>query len=307
MSVFPQLVWVDSPAALPHGMPTGRFCVLDVAFASLDKFAGTQRFLDERGADLAAWVDHHKHPQWERYAGDPRFVLVPNAQAHACPELVTPQVVDRAGRVERVLAHSDFDGMMSAVNWLRAGIPPYPEANEDARAADSPGRGHHFSERGRWLQAALEEHKERAHTAQRHELLTEVAHALARESMDDALRGRLEELAQRASKVGAQAQALVQRGRTELPGIFVVRHPGNLSSRLKKMVLMLAEERARVGVVVEHVASGLNHVTAATFDERLDLSTVALLPVGRSDYRFVNKVADVEPVLEAISQEADRE
>ena len=113
---LPEIVWVDSAAALPHRLPAGRFAVVDVAFASLDKFAQTQRFIEENGAHLAAWVDHHKHDGWPAYAQDTRFVLVPNVVAHACPELVTPAVVRRVGPVALVLAHSDFDGMMSAVN-----------------------------------------------------------------------------------------------------------------------------------------------------------------------------------------------
>jgi len=296
-----QIVWVDSPAALPHKLPAGRFAVVDVAFASGERFAETLRFITEHGADLATWVDHHKHDGWTQFSADARFVLVPNVRAHACPELVTPEVVTRAGPVQRVLAHSDFDGLMSAVNWLRGGEPPYPEANEDARAADSPGRGHHFTPRGRRLQDALEEHRDKAHTPQRHALLTEVALSLVSGVESEDLKARLDDLAVRASKAVKKAQQLVETGRPELPGIFVVRHPGNLAARLKKSVLLLAEERAPVGVVIEAVESGFFHVTAATFREDIDLSRVALLPVGRSDFRFVNKVEFVEPILEAVS------
>ena len=229
MSGLPDLTWVDSPAALPHKLPAGRFSVVDVAFASGEKFQQTQRFIKEHGGDLAAWVDHHKHDGWVDYLSDPRFVLVPNVKAHACPELVTPEVVRRVGPVTRILAHSDFDGLMSAVNWLRGGEPPYPEANEDARAADSPGRGHHMSARGQRLQDALEEHKERAHTPERHALLTRVVLALVDGAESSELTAQLDELAKNAVKVTQQAQALLMRGREEFPGLFVVRHPSNLA------------------------------------------------------------------------------
>lgn len=304
MEERPGIVWVDSPAALPSSLMTGRFAVVDVAFASGERFAQTQKFIRTHDERLAAWVDHHRHDGWPDYQADPRFVLVPNVVAHACPELVTPQVVARAGPVEQVLAHSDFDGLMSAVNWLRGGLPPYEQANEDARAADSPGRGHTFSERGLRLADALEEHRDKAHTRERHTLLTEVAYALVSGHEPRPLAAQLDELATRAKKVGAQAQALVERGREELPGIFVIRHPSNLSGRLKKQALLLAEERAYVGVVVECQPPS-QHVTAATFRQDVDLSTLPELPVGRSDFRFVNKIPDAERVLEAIGRLVD--
>ncbi|MEW5855437.1 MAG: hypothetical protein AB2A00_42080 [Myxococcota bacterium] len=300
MSKLASLVWVDSPAALPHTLAPGRFAVLDVAFASQDKFAGTERFIRTQGHRLAAWVDHHKHERWVDYQGDPRFVLVPNVNAHACPELVTPEVVARAGEVAHLLAHSDFDGMMSAVMWLRAGVPPYPEALEDARAADSPGRGHAFTERGRRLHDALEQHRDQAHTDARHALLSEVVQSLVGGVESPDLGARLDALAHKAAKVTAQAQALAQRGRAEAPGVMVVRHGSNLSSRLKKAVLMLAELRAEIGVVVE--GQGPFHVTAATFREDLDLGLVgSALPTGRSDYRFVNRIDDPDAIIRALS------
>ncbi|TMA17094.1 MAG: hypothetical protein E6J85_17420 [Deltaproteobacteria bacterium] len=63
----------------------------------------------------------------------------------------------RSGRVDQVVAHADFDGLLSAVKFLRKGVPPWPEADEDARAADSPGRGHSLSGRARIYVAALDE------------------------------------------------------------------------------------------------------------------------------------------------------
>lgn len=305
MEPRPAILWVDSPAALPASLPAGRFAILDVAFASGERFAQTREFIRRNDDALATWVDHHKHDGWAAFANDPRFVLVPNAQAHACPELVTPAVVANAGPVLHVLAHSDFDGMMSAVNWLRAGVPPYPEANEDARAADSPGRGHAFSPRGLRLADALEEHRDKAHTKERHALLSEVVSSLVTGAEPRPLAAQLDELAVKAKKVGQQAQALVQRGRMELPGVFVIRNPSNLPARLKKQALLLAEERAPIGVVVEGSPPSM-HVTAATFRPELDLSLVVGLPVGRSDFRFVNKIPDAEPVLEEIAALVER-
>lgn len=298
MATLPTVTWVDSPAALPHSMPEGRFVVVDVAFASLERFAGTERFIHQHREQLAAWVDHHKHEGWPRYAGDSRFLLVPNVVAHACPELVTPEVVRRAGPVARVLAHSDFDGMMSAVCWLRDGQPPYAEALEDARAADSPGRGHPFTDRGRRLYDALEQARDHLHTPQRHTLLTEVALSLVTGLEERALSQRIDALAAKSHHIREKAAELVSHGKEELPGVYVVRHGANLSGRLKKEVLLLAEARASVAAVVEGV--GPFHVTAATFQQDLDLSEVSGLPIGRSDYRFVNRIADAAPVLKAL-------
>ena len=52
-----------------------------------------------RGAGRAAgqWVDHHDSDEHVRYAGDPRFVLSTKAEHGACPEMITPELVARAG------------------------------------------------------------------------------------------------------------------------------------------------------------------------------------------------------------------
>src|SRR5712664_3801658 len=130
-------MFVEQPGNLPAPPAEGRVAVVDVAFAGGENYEkSTVPFLEALGDRLAIWVD-------------PRFVLVPNRIAHACPELVTPEVVSRAGPVDVVVAHADFDGLLSAVKFLRGGAPPWPEADEDARAADSPGRGHAYSPRAK--------------------------------------------------------------------------------------------------------------------------------------------------------------
>src|SRR5919199_2598707 len=153
-----RVVFVEQPGSLPPP-PEGRVAVLDVAFAGGDNFETvTLPFLQTLGNRLAVWIDHHEHPVgWASVRGDPRFVLVPNRDAHACPELVTRELVERAGAVDAIVAHADFDGLLSAVKFLRKGEPPWPEADEDARAADSPGRGHAMSSFGRLLLEALDE------------------------------------------------------------------------------------------------------------------------------------------------------
>lgn len=257
--------------------------VVDVAFAGSDNFErSTVPFLEALGDRLAIWIDHHEHPVgWARFRDDPRFLLVPNRVAHACPELVTPEVVRRAGPVDVVVAHADLDGLLSAVKFLRGGEAPWPEADEDARAADSPGRGHAYSARARLLSEALDHAASELRTAQRDNLRQEIVSALVGGEMPAALQARIEELARKHEKALAPVEALAATAREEAGGVLVVRAPKALPRPVKKALLSRLEELAPVGVVIEGRA-----VTAATFRPEVDLSLCDELSAGRSDYRF---------------------
>jgi len=115
--------------------------VLDVAFASEAATGGfariTRPFIEQLGPRLAGWIDHHDHVMHEHYRADPRFVLSTKAEHGACPEMVTPALVERIGAVETIVCHTDFDGLCSAAKWLRKGAEPYPGADDDARAIDT--------------------------------------------------------------------------------------------------------------------------------------------------------------------------
>jgi hypothetical protein len=278
-----RVVFVEQPGSLPPP-PPGRVAVLDVAFAGGDNFArSTVPFLEALRDRLALWVDHHEHPMWSQYRGDPRFVLVPNREAHACPELVTPDVVRRAGAVDAVVAHADLDGLLSAVKFLRGGEEPWPGADEDARAADSPGRGHALSSRARLYVEALDEAGSTLRSKQRDALRHDLVAALVRapEPLPRTLQQRLEELQHTHAETLRPVDELAATAREETRGVLVVRVPKDLGRPVKKALLSRLEERAPIGVVVEGRA-----VTAATFREDLDLSAVDELPAGRSDYRF---------------------
>ncbi len=137
----PELAFA-TPRKLPKaGELKGRVVVLDVAFASEASGGGfdkiTKPLIDGLGARLAAWVDHHDHTRHADYAGDPRFVLTTKAEHGACPEIVTPEVVARAGPVDTIVCHTDFDGLASAAKWIRGGAEPYPGCDDDARAIDT--------------------------------------------------------------------------------------------------------------------------------------------------------------------------
>jgi hypothetical protein len=279
-----RVVFVEQPGSLPP-VPEGRVAVLDVAFAGGENFEkATVPFLDALGDRLAVWIDHHEHPVgWARVRGDPRFRLVPNRDAHACPELVTKEVVERAGAVDAVVAHADLDGLLSAVKFLRKGEPPWPEADEDARAADSPGRGHALSSFGRLLVDALDEAGSTLRSKARESLRQELVEGLVRapEPLPPQLRKRLLDLQRAHIETLSPVEALAASAHEEARGVLVVRVPKDLGRPVKKALLSRLEARAPVGVVIEGRA-----VTAATFREDLDLSRVDELTAGRSDYRF---------------------
>ena len=276
-----RVVFVEQPGNLPPP-PEGRVAVVDVAFAGGENFeTSTLPFLSALGERLAIWIDHHEHPVgWARYRDDPRFVLVPNQQAHACPELVTPDVVARAGHVDAVVAHADLDGLLSAVKFLRGGMPPWPEADEDARAADSPGRGHASSPRAKLLSEALDHAGAELRSAQRETLRQQIVEALVKGDIPPALQRRLEQLAKAHEEALAPVEALAAEAREEARGVLVARVPKALARPVKKALLSRLEERAPIGVVVEGRA-----VTAATFRD-IDLAQCDELSAGRSDYRF---------------------
>lgn len=138
---FPTLDFA-TPRKLPRADSLkGRVVVVDVAFASEASGGGfdkiTLPFIRSLGDRLAAWVDHHDHAKHADYAIDPRFVLRTKAEHGACPEMITPEIVERAGRIETIVCHTDFDGLASAAKWIRGGVEPYPGADDDARAIDT--------------------------------------------------------------------------------------------------------------------------------------------------------------------------
>ncbi|MFZ9888408.1 MAG: hypothetical protein ACO3JL_12975 [Myxococcota bacterium] len=304
--------WVTHPRHLP-APPDGRVVVVDVAFAAGQQFQGkTLPFIRALGPRLLCWVDHHLHRDgWAHVSDDPRFVLVPNRVAHACPQLVTVELVQRVERgdpVDQVVAHADFDGLVAAVKWRRGGVQPWAEADEDACAVDSPGRGHSLSERGARLAYALEEASGRYSLTRRAELLGEVAASLVAEQESADLRHLLDELASAGRLVEDDARRLAERsGREEAPGVFVVRLQTPVENRVRKHLLMMAEERAPIGALFEPDPKGGAWVTAATFDERLDLEEVSGFAGGRSDYRFARAKDDGRSNIAALGRYLDEQ
>ncbi len=260
--------------------------MLDVAFAGGNATDKTHAFIDAAGDRLRLWVDHHEHPlAWPRYADDPRFVLVPSRIAHACPELVTPEVVARAGGVGAVLAHHDFDGLMSAVRFVLGGKEPYAGADEDARAADSPGRGHVLSPRGERLAKALSEAGGDPDEEQFVATYRQVVQSLVENHEPTVLASRLDRLAHEADELTARAQRLAEGRKLEAPGVCVLRLEAQLEGRMRRALLSILEEEAIVGVVLEGTPKRY-WATAATYHEGVMLEDVADLDRGRHDFRF---------------------
>src|SRR5205823_1805603 len=91
----------------------------------------------------------------------------------------------------------------------RDGVPPWPEADEDARAADSPGRGHAISSQAARLSNALDHAAAELRTAQRESLRQQIVQALVRGQMPSALQRRIDELARKHQEALAPVEALL--------------------------------------------------------------------------------------------------
>lgn len=303
---LPNLIFVQGPTRLPKPPPSGTVAVVDVAFASAGHFDGvTDPFIQALGDRLLLWCDHHEHPLgWARYQRDPRFVLVPNRLAHACPELITPELAQQIGLPETLFVHADFDGILTAVKLLRQGVSPYPEADEDARAVDSPGRGHALSKKGLRLSQAIDEALATFPSKGRRDFFRALVLALVEEKMPPALEGQIGRAAAESRKAQAEAARIAREaGTAELPGIYVVRVSGRRQGRVRKTLLRIGEANARIGVVIE-TEGDRAWLTAATFDEAIDLSDIAELSGGRSDFRSCERLdgdAALVPVLRKLS------
>ncbi len=282
-----RVVWATHPRHLPEP-PTGKVVVVDVAFAAGNQFKSkTKPFIDALGPRLVRWVDHHEHRiAWPQFKDDPRFLLVVNKKAHACPELVTPAVVQAAGQVDVLVAHCDFDGALSAVKWCRGGVEPWPGADEDARAIDSPGRGHTTTPQGVRIAGAMDEASARFERKEQLEFMTRCFDALVDGEEPLGLASEIDELAAAAKRAEDEGKETAKSGKEEAPGVFVVRLPGKVDNRMRRNLLLEAEARAPIGALFEPDPTGGAWLTAATFDESLDLEDVKGFEGGRSDYRF---------------------
>jgi hypothetical protein len=245
----------------PHDL-AGRVAVLDIAFAAgtggatFDKI--TLPFIQGLGDRLAIWIDHHDHVMHARYADDPRFVLRTKAEHGACPEMVTPELVQRAGQVDTVCCHTDFDGLCSAAKWMRAGVEPYPGADDDARAIDT--RIGKPSERATIIDRALR-------ARPRDDGMRGVIVRFLTRGADDGdvfrtIKDAADELVPREEAARRIAAGFEVRG--DVAMVHVSEHELPYD---KTLLLMLGQERARISLVSDAAAV----TVAARFDSGVDL------------------------------------
>ena len=252
--VSPMELSFATPRKLPKANELkGRVVVLDVAFASEASGGGfekiTRPLIEGLGNRLAMWVDHHDSEEHARYAGDPRFLLCRKADHGACPEIVTPEVVARAGQVDTIVCHTDFDGLASAAKWMRGGIEPYPGADDDAWAIDTRLRragpvGERFD---RALRARPQDHG----------LFGLVVRHLSTGLVDASLWSIIDAAAAELLPIEAETRRVAERYVRLAPGVAVVDvtspDPARATaSRIDKtQLLLIGQEKEAVSVVID--------------------------------------------------------
>lgn len=249
-----------TPRKLPRARDLrGNVVVLDIAFAS--EAGGGQSFeattmplITGLGARLVAWVDHHDSAHHARFSGDPRFVLTTKAEHGACPEIVTPELVARVGRVDTIVCHSDFDGLASAAKWLREGVEPYPGCDADARAIDT-----RIGEPG-----AIGVRFDRAIRARPRDqaLFGLVVRHLAAGLADASLWGPIDAAGAELAAQEAEARRLALAYERIAPDVVFVDATDRKGKYDKTLLLLVGQERARIAVVLD----GDGVTFAAAFD-----------------------------------------
>jgi hypothetical protein len=237
-----------SPRKLPKARDLrGNVAVLDIAFASE---AGGQSFetvtlpfIDGLGARLRAWVDHHDSAHHERFAGDPRFVLATKAQHGACPEMVTPDVVARAGPIDTIVCHVDFDGLASGAKWMLGGVEPYPGCDADAHAIDTrlgvPG--------------PIAQRIDRAIRARPRDnaLFGIIVRHLSTGLRDASLWEPIDAASAEFSAMEAETRRLAQRYEHVEPGLVIADCSKRQGPFDKTLLLMIGQERAPMSAVID--------------------------------------------------------
>ncbi|XXX78804.1 hypothetical protein WMF30_08505 [Sorangium sp. So ce134] len=238
-----------SPRKLPRARDLrGNVAVLDIAFASE---AGGKSFetvtlplIQDLGPRLAAWVDHHDSAHHARFAGDPRFVLSTKAEHGACPEMITPEVVARAGRVDTLVCHVDFDGLASGAKWMRGGVEPYPGCDEDARAIDTrigvPGPV--ATRMDRALRARPRDQA----------LFGLIVRHLATGLSDPSLWTPIDEAGAELATMEAETRRIALRYERVEPGLVLVDASQRGGPYDKTLLLLIGQERAPISVVLDN-------------------------------------------------------
>ncbi len=280
-----------TPRKLPKASTvTGRVVVVDVAFASEASGGGfekiTKPFIDGLGSRLAAWIDHHDHLLHAEYKKDARFVLATKAEHGACPEMVTPELCARVGKIDTIVCHTDFDGLCSAAKWLREGLEPYPGSDDDARAIDTR-LGVPSNTAKRFDRAIRARGRDPALLGL---VVRHLANGLADDSLWhdidaagselDAVEKATSELARRYRKI-----ALAKPTLQACTSIAFLDVTGGRTRYDKTMLLLLGQERASMAMLLD----GDTLTLAAPFDSGLNFLEVLGLSGGMPTIVSVNK------------------
>jgi hypothetical protein len=261
-----------TPRKLPKAKDLrGKVVVVDIAFASESgqgsSFAKTTKpFIDALGPRLRGWIDHHDSEHHADFAGDPRFVLTTKAEHGACPEIITPELVERIGPVDSIVCHIDFDGLASAAKWMRGGVEPYPGCDDDARAIDTcVGKPGPLASR---IDRALRARPRDA------ALFGVIVRHLASGLSDPSLWVEIDRAGAEYAAVEAETRRLAERYEVT-PELAWVDATERRAAFDKTMLLLLGQERAKMSLVLDRDTATL----AAPFDsgynflKTLDLSS----------------------------------
>lgn len=257
-----------TPRKLPKAASlVGRVVVVDIAFASTSggrKKAFTKttlKLIEQLGDRLAMWVDHHDSEHHADFANDDRFVLATKAEHGACPEMVTPELVARAGAVDTIVCHNDFDGLATAAKWILGGHEPYPGCDDDARAVDT--RTGMPSETGARFDRALraQMRDEALQLAVIQQLVDRLQNVEAWRTIDAAGAA----LAPRE----AQARKLANDYRALTSELMVVDASATPTPYDRTLLLLLGQQRARMAAVID----GDNITFAAPYDSGVNFLT----------------------------------
>jgi hypothetical protein len=253
-----------TPRKLPKAESlSGRVGVLDIAFAGVGGRNGsfdtvTLPFIQALGARLRIWVDHHDHDEHANYASDPRFVLATKAQHGACPEMIDPPLVERVGKLDTIVCHTDFDGLASAAKWMRGGTEPYEGADADARAIDTR----------LGIPSPVAERMDRALRARPNDnaLMGVIVRHLASGLADAALWEPIDRAGDELVPIEKETRRAAQGYRRLPPDVAFVDVSEGFGRIDKTLLLLLGQEREPVSVVLDR-----NNVSiAARFDSGLN-------------------------------------
>ena len=135
-----RVVVLDIPFALPMATADHSLFHPETQKFYLAEFeTQTLPFIHRLDIQLVLWVDHHDHANWPMFQQDPRFLLVSQTLAPAAAVLINEDLfrTPKATAVDTIIAHGDFDGLISAARFILRGALPYPQSLQDAMVADT--------------------------------------------------------------------------------------------------------------------------------------------------------------------------